>query len=321
MSVLEEGEIEAIDAAPEMQRQRLRILYSKGEAIQFISHQDEFRMWERALRRADLPLVYKQGFNPQPMIQFAAPLGVGMTGAREYLDVTLSPPVDLDDVRARLRVALPPAVGVLAVDDVPLKADALANTLIGADYTVVLDVTPDELTRDEVRRRIDHFRAQTEIWRERERKGERYTYNLRPLVFELCVLDAKAQRREEQQLQELQRRERQPQLEAMADNYPLVFSALSAICLFVRVQQRNGATGRPDEVVAALGLDDFPRVLRRERLYFSANPEDAAVFANYPEVAKEMVAGVKLGKKSKTKTKPNEPRGRTIGERAADEFI
>ncbi|MCB0152346.1 MAG: DUF2344 domain-containing protein, partial [Caldilineaceae bacterium] len=47
-------------------RQYIRILYAKGEAVKFISHHDEFRLWERALRRADLPLLYKQGFNPQP---------------------------------------------------------------------------------------------------------------------------------------------------------------------------------------------------------------------------------------------------------------
>lgn len=287
-------------AVTEPVRQRLRILYSKGEAIQFISHQDEFRMWERALRRADLPLVYKQGFNPQPMMQFAAPLGVGMTGTHEYLDITLSPPVDVDGIRARLRVALPDAVGVHAIDEIPLHAEALANTLFGADYTVLLDVTPEELTAEEVQQRIDWFWRQEEIWRERERKGERYTYNLRPLVFELAILKAKEQSRQDAQ-----------------QHLPA-----GAITLFVRVQQRNGATGRPDEVVAALGLDDYPRILRRERLYFGENPEDVALFAAYPEITKEKVAGVKLGKKSKFKgDKPVEKRGRNIAERAGDEFV
>jgi len=334
---LQDAAIEEVaETEPEIPRQRLRILYSKGEAIQFISHQDEFRMWERTLRRADLPLVYKQGFNPQPMMQFAAPLGVGMTGVREYLDVTLAPPVEVGNVKTRLRAALPDAVGLHVVEEIPLKAEALANSLFGADYTVLLDVTPDELSRDEVQRRIDDFWAKSEIWRERERKGERYTYNLRPLVFELSVLDAKAQRREEKQLQELQKQEAQlhltpnpsPRGEGSTKvSHVSPFSALSAtsavsaIRLFVRVQQRNGATGRPDEVVAALGLDDFPRVLQRERLYFGENPEDVAVFAAYPEVSKEQVAGQKLGRKRKQKPEHAQPRGRNIAERAGDEFV
>jgi radical SAM-linked protein len=284
------------EGAVEIARQRLRILYSKGEAIQFISHQDEFRMWERTLRRADLPLVYKLGFNPQPMIQFAAPLGVGMTGVREYLDVTLAPPVDVAEVKQRLRAALPVAVGLHAVEEIPLKAEALATSLFGADYTVLLDVTPEELTPEEVQARIDDFWAKTEIWRERERKGERYTYNLRPLVFELAILPSHL-------------------------SAPFAATAPSAITLFVRVQQRNGATGRPDEVVAALGLDDYPRLLQRDRLYFGENPEDVAAFAAYPEVTRAMVAGEKLGRKQQAKPTYAEPRGRNIAERAADEFV
>ena len=72
-------------------RQRVRITYAKGEPIKFISHQDEFRLWERTLRRADLPLLYKRGFNPQPHMQFASPLGVGITGDREFIDITFEP--------------------------------------------------------------------------------------------------------------------------------------------------------------------------------------------------------------------------------------
>src|SRR3954468_21090512 len=81
-------------------RQRMRFIYEKGEAIKFISHQDEFRLWERSLRRADLPLLYKQGFNPQPHLVFASPLGVGNTGANEPIDIILSPPVALEEARA-----------------------------------------------------------------------------------------------------------------------------------------------------------------------------------------------------------------------------
>ncbi len=85
----------------------MRIVYAKTEQIKFISHQDEFRLWERALRRADLPLLYKQGFNPQPHMQFASPLGVGFTGAREFLDIILTPPVPLPYTGAALRPSLP----------------------------------------------------------------------------------------------------------------------------------------------------------------------------------------------------------------------
>ena len=112
-----------IDETPPPLRQHLRIHYTKGEAVKFISHHDEFRLWERALRRADLPLLYKQGFNPQPHMQFAAPLGVGITGVREPLDIVLAPPQPLDTVAARLRAKLPPSgSGVAAEMPASLKS-------------------------------------------------------------------------------------------------------------------------------------------------------------------------------------------------------
>ena len=241
------------------QRQRLRITYAKGEAVKFISHHDEFRLWERALRRADLPLLYKQGFNPQPHMQFASPLGVGFTGAREWVDILLCPPLPPDEVAARLRACLPPGVAVLDVAEISLKAPALQGLLFGADYTILLYAAPGEVADGHLESRIADFLARGEIWRERERKGERYTYNLRPLVFELRYAGYDAASEEHR--------------------------------IFLRVQQRAGATGRPDEVVDALGLDDFARTLRRERLYCVDNEEDLAVFAQYPEVTQADVAG------------------------------
>lgn len=272
-------------------RQRLRIVYSKGVEVKFISHQDEFRLWERTLRRADLPLLYKQGFNPQPHLQFAAPLGVGFTGAREYVDIVLAPPLPLVDVRAGIESHLPPGVGVVEIEEIPVKADALAISLIGADYSIVIHASSGELAPEEVERRLRDFHARESIWRERERKGERYTYNLRPLVFVL----------------------RYEGYDALVEEHRL----------FLRVQQRTGATGRPDEVVAALGLEDFARTLCRERLYFAVNEADAGVFAAYPVIAQETIAGGKVkAARARLDEDAGRPRaGRTLGERAGDEFV
>lgn len=280
-------------------RQYLRIVYAKGEAIKFISHHDEFRLWERTLRRADLPLLYKQGFNPQPHMQFASPLGVGITGARELLDITLSPPVALDEVRTLLAAKLPPGAQLVAVSELPGKPEALQSLLIGSDYTIVLYATADELAPQMLEDRIAGLLAQQTIWRERERKGESYTYNLRPLIFELRYTGYDAEDEEHR--------------------------------LFLRVQQRSGATGRPDEVVDALGLDDYARTLRRERIYLDGVEEDMAVFAAYPVVAQKEIAGrrgtgrsLREEYKAATRKSPTiEPGGtgmRSINERASDEF-
>lgn len=277
-------------------RQRVRVYYAKGEAIKFISHHDEFRLWERTLRRADLPLLYKQGFNPQPHIQFAAPLGVGITGAHEIIDFTFSPPVALETISALLAAKLPPGVTLVGLEEIPLKAEALQNLVIGADYTILIYADPGELAEDLLQARIATFLATPVIWRERERKGERYTYNLRPLVFELRY-----------------------------DGYD---AAGEAHRIFLRVQQRAGATGRPDEVVDALGFDDFARTLRRDRLYFADAPADVAIFAGYPVITQGEIAGAtERGATLPRRAPPPDDaasrpptRGRSLGERAGDEF-
>jgi len=265
--------------------------------VKFISHMDEFRLWERTLRRAQLPLLYKQGFNPQPFMQFASPLGVGITGAREPLDITLSPPTPLAEVEQIIREKLPPGVTLHSIQEVPLKTESLQSLLIGADYTILIYAEPGELPEALLPQRIAEFLAKTEIPRERERKGEKYTYNLRPLIFEL----------------------RYEGYDATTEEHRI----------FLRVQQREGATGRPDEVVAALDLADFARTLRRERLYYANEPADVATFAMYgvisqQEITLETAASRRAQRWNKERSENAEKpgvTGRTIAERAGDEFV
>lgn len=278
-------------------RQRVRFTYEKGETIKFISHQDETRLWERTLRRADLPLLYKQGFNPQPHIQFAAPLGLGMTGVQELLDVTFSPPLPLEELAARIRHKLPPGVRLLDGREVPLKTASPQSLTIGADYTILVYAEPDEVSEAELRAGIDAFLAADTCWRERERHGQRYRYNLRPLILALHYTDYDAAAGEHR--------------------------------IFLRVQMRAGATGRPDELVDALGFDDYARTLRRERIYFADREPDLAVFAAYPVVSQEEISAERpkprrKGRKRRRTASPKSEADRQIkkpfAQKAADEF-
>lgn len=273
----------------ESPRQRLRVTYARGEEVKFVSHQDEFRLWERTLRRANLPLLYKQGFNPQPHMHFAAALGVGFTSECESMDVVLSPPLPVDEFVERLRAKLTPGMRLLGAEEVPLKAESLAVSLIGAEYTIIVYAEAHEISAAALEERIAAFLAQSEEWRERERKGERYSYNLRPLVFDLRYIG----------------------YDVAAEEHHI----------FLRVQQRPGATGRPDEVVDALGLDDYARTLRRERLYFSSNPDDDALYAQYPAIEQSAISRPLPRAPKAQPQPPREAHGRTIAERAADEFV
>jgi len=82
--------------------QRVRIFFAKRERVRYISHLDVLRYWERAIRRAGLPLSYSQGFTAHPKLQFAGPLPLGYLAEREVVDVSLDERVPLSEIAGRL---------------------------------------------------------------------------------------------------------------------------------------------------------------------------------------------------------------------------
>ena len=78
--------------------QRLRITYRKDGPARHVGHLDVMRTWERAIRRAKLPLAYTQGFSPHARIALAAPLPVGTIGERELMDIWLDEPAGPPEV-------------------------------------------------------------------------------------------------------------------------------------------------------------------------------------------------------------------------------
>ena len=89
---------------------RVRVRFSKHGKVRFTSHRDVARIWERALRRARVPVAYSAGFNPRPKIAFGLALSTGYSSDAEYLDVELDPDqaasIDTEDPgRSAYRVA------------------------------------------------------------------------------------------------------------------------------------------------------------------------------------------------------------------------
>jgi radical SAM-linked protein len=164
-------------------RQRLRVTYARGEAIKYISHLDLARTWERALRRAAVPLAYSQGFTPRPKVTFAAALPVGVTGQREVMDLILERPVMPLNFAQRLVPHLPPGLEVVAVEEVYHKLPSLQSQICAAEYRV--EVEWAEGRRALEARVAELLAAETIV---RQRRGK--TYDLRPLVESLSVSEA-----------------------------------------------------------------------------------------------------------------------------------
>lgn len=96
----------------------LRALFEKTGNAMWISHLDLMRLFQRAFKRADLPLTHTQGFNPRPSVSIALPLSVGVESRCELLDFELDGvSVSCEEIKARLNAALVDGVKVLAVYD------------------------------------------------------------------------------------------------------------------------------------------------------------------------------------------------------------
>ncbi|HNS52637.1 MAG TPA: TIGR03936 family radical SAM-associated protein [Anaerolineae bacterium] len=212
--------------------QRLRIAYAKGEALRYISHLDLARTWERAFRRAGLPVAYSQGFNPKPRFQIAAALPVGVTGRCELVDVWLTESIGEGEALCRLRPILPRDLTATGAEEIDLRAPALQALMRAADYRALVHThEPPEA----VEGRIDSLMACPSLPRRRMQKGDWQTYDLRPLVQAVCAGPV----------------------------------GVGILALTMRLEASPQGAGRPEEVLDALGLAMSRHSVERTRLYFS----------------------------------------------------
>ena len=208
---------------------RLRITFSKTGALRYIGHLDLHTLWERAARRARLPLAYSRGFHPQPKLQLASALPLGFSSRCEVIDMRLTEAVDLEALPARLAQALPEGIRVLDVEPVEAGAAPLQTRLMSAEYEVTLAAVLDAAG---LQARLGELLAAGSLPRERRGKA----YDLRPLIEDLRLLP----------------RPEDPE----------------SARLFMRLAAREGATGRPEEVLDRLGIPLEEARIERTGLIF-----------------------------------------------------
>ncbi len=202
---------------------RIRITFSKTGALKYIGNLDLHTIWERAARRAGLPLAYTQGFHPQPKINIASPLPLGISSHCEIVDLRLNEDVELTSLPARLQSAMPSGIGIIKVEQVDEHAPALQTQVVAAEYEVTLTEAADESA---LKRKVDQLLASESL--PRERRGKQY--DLRPLI---------------------------EMLEMNSENK-----------IQMRLAAREGATGRPEEVLDSLGIPIEKVQIERTELIF-----------------------------------------------------
>ena len=115
-----------------------RIRFEKTGILKFIGHLDLLRTFQRAFRRAEVPLAYSKGFNPHPLLSFANPLGLGMTSEDEYADITLDQNMDNEEIIRRMNEQLPPGLKLLDCKDLPEHAPTVMSIVTASEYIITL---------------------------------------------------------------------------------------------------------------------------------------------------------------------------------------
>jgi radical SAM-linked protein len=168
---------------------RVRGRYAKRDKIRFVSAIDLGRLWERALRRADLPIAYSEGFSPHPKVSFpdALPLGYASTG--EYVELTFAAPIALQTGMQALNAAFPTGLEVLdahaVADGAPKLAKGLRASLWTMDYRLGPSAPADAAALTDA---VEAVRAAAALLVERQRKGAPVQVDLRPAIHQISLL-------------------------------------------------------------------------------------------------------------------------------------
>lgn len=158
-----------------------RALFEKTGNARFLSHLDLMRLFQRAFKRAGLPLTHTQGFNPRPSVSIALPLSLGIESHCELLDFELEQAVALTEIRERLNGALVEGIRVLEVYG---QGDKLKNlTLLRSRLTLEYDRAFPE---DGVEQ-LQQLFSRAELIVEKKGKNGVTQQNISPLIRSLTV--------------------------------------------------------------------------------------------------------------------------------------
>lgn len=169
---------------------KIRAKFTKQEYIKYISHLDLMRVFQRAFRRANIPVKYSEGFNPHPQFSLATALALGVSSDGEYMDVELDTYIEPEEFKQRLNIVLPNGIKILKAvfsDD----KDSIVSLIRWATYIIGFS-TKEKATPEEITSEIDSFLSREElILTKGKKKGKKVTvkqHNVRERIKELFLL-------------------------------------------------------------------------------------------------------------------------------------
>ncbi|MBD2087180.1 TIGR03960 family B12-binding radical SAM protein [Trichocoleus sp. ST-U3] len=167
--------------------QRLRVWLGKLGDMALVSHLDLVRLFDRAVRRAALPVAFTGGFHPSPRISPASALSLGSTSEGEIVDFELTQAMDVATFQEKLAAQLPSDIPVYRVADVDLKAPSATQLLEKAEYLIAVAAV-ESASPEEWESWVEAIKATESILIEQTTKsGKKKQINLRDRLFELEV--------------------------------------------------------------------------------------------------------------------------------------
>ena len=164
--------------------QKLRLRYAKRGRLRFTSHRDVARAFERALRRAGVPMAYSQGFNPHPKISWIGAAPTGVASEAEYVELQVVQALDPDRLAQVLDAALAPGLDVL--EAVQAGPGGLAERMEASRWRIALP----GVGAPELAAAVDRLMATEHVEVERLTKDGRRLIDARPAVVSAEVVDS-----------------------------------------------------------------------------------------------------------------------------------
>ena len=162
-----------------------RVKFGENAAGKFLSHLDMLRAWQRAISRSGLPLSYSNGFNKHPKLAFSAALSVGFTSVAEYADIEFDEELALDNIFARLKTNLPPALEIYDIKELSKNDAAIMSIVERAAYRAILQA--DDISEQTAQEAVKSILSQETLEVSRRKKNSRDTkmIDIRPWIYTL----------------------------------------------------------------------------------------------------------------------------------------
>lgn len=168
---------------------KARIKFRKNGVMKFIGHLDIMRYFQKAIRRAEIPIAFTSGYSPHMIMSFANPLGVGLTSDGEYFDIELTESIASKEAVRRLNEQMVDGMEIVSFVQIPDDKKSKGMSIVaGADYlsSVKNGSLPEDLAEE-----LEAFYAQNEICVVKKTKKSEKEVDIRPMIYKLECRDGK----------------------------------------------------------------------------------------------------------------------------------